>query len=56
MCRILREKPNCSTIAAESMPMIRKNKTAKWLRGKDGREKKKLFKAYIKVGRDQRQL
>ena len=55
-CRILREKPNCSTIAAESMLMFRQNKTAEWLKCKSDQEKKKLFKACIKTGRDQRQL
>ena len=36
--------------------MFYQNQTAKWLKYKDNKEKKKLFKACIKVGRDQRQL
>ena len=52
----MREKPNSSTIAAESMLMFHQNQTAKWLKCKDDQEKRKLFKACIKVGRDQRQV
>ncbi len=35
--------------------MFRQNRTAKWLKSKDDQEKK-MFKACIRVGRDQRQL
>ena len=38
------------------MLMFRQNQTAKWLKCKDDQEKKKLFKACIKVGHDQRQV
>ena len=36
-CRLLREKPNCSMIAIESMM---RNKTAHWLQSKSNDEKK----------------
>jgi hypothetical protein len=54
--RLLREKPNCSMVALESMIMFKRNKTAKWLKTKSSEEKEKLFKACIKMGRQQRQV
>ena len=53
---MMREKPNCSMVAMESIIMFRQNKTAEWLKLKSDEEKKQLFKACIKLGREQRQL
>ena len=53
-CRLLREKPNSSQIALESMILYKCNKTADWLKTKSDEEKKKMFQACIKVGRNQR--
>ena len=36
--------------------MFKRNKTAKWLKTKSSEEKEKLFKACIKMGRQQRQV
>jgi hypothetical protein len=36
--------------------MFCQNQTAKWLKSKDDQEKKKMFNACIRVGRDQCQL
>ena len=38
------------------MLLFSQNQTANWLKSKDGQEKKKLIKACIRVGRDQRKL
>ena len=54
--RLLREKPNSSAIAIESMVLFKRNQTAKWLKLKSSDEKKKMFKACIKLGRQQRSL
>ena len=54
--RLLREKPNCSMVAMESLILFKRNKTAKWLKSKSAKEKDKLFKACIKVGRKKRQV
>ena len=43
-------------VAMESIIMFRENKTAQWLKLKSDEEKKQLFKACIKFGREQRQL
>ena len=48
-CRLLREKPNSSQIALESMILYKRNKTADWLKTKSNEEKKKMFQACIKV-------
>ena len=55
-CRLLREKPNSSQIALESMILYKRNKTADWLKTKSDEEKKKMFQACIKVGRNQRMI
>lgn len=54
--RLLREKPNCSMVAMESLILFKRNKTATWLKTKSHGEKEKLFKTCIKIGREQRQL
>ena len=54
--RLLREKPNCSMVAMESLILFKRNKTAKWLKSRSAKEKDKLFKACIKVGRQRRQV
>ncbi len=54
--RLLREKPNCSMVAMESIILFKRNKTAKWLKTKSREEKEKLFKNCIKIGRQQRQI
>ena len=54
--RLLREKPNCSIVAIESMIMFKRNKTAKWLKTISCAEKEQLFKSCIKVGRQQCQI
>ena len=43
-------------VAMESLILFKRNKTADWLRTKSQCEKEKLFKACIKVGRQQRQI
>lgn len=53
-CRLLREKPNTSQTALESMILYKRNKTADWLKAKSDEEKKTIFQACIKVGRNQR--
>jgi len=54
--RLLREKPNSSAIAIESMVLFKRNRTAEWLKLKTNEEKEKIFKACIKLGRQQRSL
>ena len=51
---MLREKPNCSMIAMESMILYKRNKTAEWLKTKSDKEKRDMFNACIKLGRQQR--
>ena len=41
--RLLREKPNASTLAIEAYIMFSNNKTSKWLDAKSNEEKEKLF-------------
>ena len=40
----------------ESMILFKRNQTAKWLKSKSNEEKKKMFTACIKLGRQQRKL
>ena len=55
-CRLLREKPNSSQIALESMILYKRNKTVDWLKTKSDEEKKKMFQACIKVGWNQKMI
>ena len=43
--RLLREKPNATMVALESMMIYRTNKTALWLQGKNPKDTHKLLKA-----------
>lgn len=52
----MREKPNCSLIAIESIILFKNNKTAEWLQTKSEDEKKALFKACIRLGRKEREV
>ena len=54
--RLMREKPNASTIAIEAMVLYCNNKTAKWLSQKSEEEKTQLFAACIKLGKQQRKI
>ena len=42
--RLLREKPNCTTMSLEAMIMFSNNKTSKWIGEKSPEEKEQLFK------------
>lgn len=54
--RLMREKPNASTIAIEAMVLYSNNKTARWLSQKTADEKTQLFAACMKLGRQQRKV
>jgi hypothetical protein len=43
-------------VAMESLILFKRNKTAAWLKKKSHEEKEKLFKACIKIGREQHQI
>ena len=43
--RLIREKPNASVIALESMILYSHNRTSSWLEKQSGEERKKLFEA-----------
>ena len=42
--RLLREKPNATTMSLEAMVMFSNNKTAKWIKTKSAQEREDLFK------------
>ncbi len=42
--RLLREKPNATTMSLEAMVMFSNNKTAKWIKTKSVEEREELFK------------
>ena len=48
--RFIRERPNSTTIAIESLVLFSNNKTRKWLEKKSDSEKAKLFQAARKLG------
>ena len=48
--RFIRERPNSTTIAIESLVLFSNNKTRKWLEMKSQSEKAKLFQAARKLG------
>ena len=54
--RLMREKPNASTIAIEAMVLYSNNRTARWLSQKTADEKAQLFSACMKLGRQQRKV
>ncbi len=47
--RYLREKPNATTVALESLILFSNNKTKAWLEGKDDQEKTRIFTAARKL-------
>lgn len=48
--RLLREKPNATTMSLEAMVMFSNNKTAKWLQTKTAKEREQLFKQVCENG------
>lgn len=54
--RLLREKPNATTMSLEAIVMFSNNKTAKWIQSKTVEERKQLFKQAREKGPKFRQI
>ena len=54
--RLLREKPNASTMSLEAMVMFSNNKTAKWIKTKSVQEREEMFKQAREKGQKFRKV
>ena len=54
--RLLREKPNATTLALEGLILFSNNKTAAWLQAKSENDRKELFRKVRKLAPEFRDL